>query len=109
MNRAEVMSDEIARWKSSGLSLLAYAKQSTVSYQRLLYWRSKLNGDHKVKAKSTGSTAKLVPVRVVADATLTAAVQEPFEVWLANGVALNVTAGFDERELRRLIDVLSAC
>ena len=34
MNRAEAMSDEIARWKSSGLSLMAYAKQSAVSYKK---------------------------------------------------------------------------
>jgi len=104
MNRAEAMSDEIARWKSSGLSLMAYSRQSAVSYQKLLYWRSKLGATTSPK-KTRATNDTLVPVRVVADA----AAQAPFEVWLANGVALNVTTGFDERELRRLIGVLSAC
>ena len=108
MNRAEAMSDEIARWKSSGLSLMAYSRQSAVSYQKLLYWRSKLAAKTSPKKKRAMNDA-LVPVRVVADATPAPAAQAPFEVWLANGVALNVTTGFDERELRRLVDVLSAC
>ena len=32
-----------------------------------------------------------------------------FEVWLANGVSLEVPAGLDEGELQRLVGVLSGC
>ena len=104
MKRAEEMRELFARWKNSGQSLMAFGKQEGVSYSRLLYWRRKFRGEDP-----GADTAELVPVHIVSDPPATEARPQPFEVWLANGVALNIAAGFDEHELRRLVDVLSTC
>ena len=34
---------------------------------------------------------------------------EVLSVWLSNGIALEVPAGFDDVELRRLVGLLSTC
>ena len=61
------------------------------------------------RAAATVPEPELVPVQIVADLPERPLESQPFEIWLANGVALNIAAGFDEHELRRLVDVLSAC
>lgn len=106
MNREEEMRELFARWKSSGRSLTAFGKQEGVAYSKLLYWRRKLGTDESPAAPAK-SVPDFAPVRIVPESM--AAPSQPFEVWLANGVALNIAAGFDEHELRRLVDVLSEC
>ena len=112
MKRAEEMRDLFARWKSSGQSLMAFGKMEGVPYSRLLYWRRKL-GDSVARRKASPvkpvTDAEFVPVSIVPDSNRPDARLELFEVWLPNGVSLNVAAGFDEGELRRLVCVLSAC
>ena len=110
MNRAEEMRKLFGRWRSSGLSLLAFGKQEGVAYSRLLYWRRKL-GDDIARRKRTAAPAppELGPVRIVPEESATDTLPEPFDVWLANGISLQVTLGFDERELRRLVVVLATC
>jgi hypothetical protein len=104
MKRAEEMRELFARWKNSGQSLTAFGKREGVPYSKLLYWR------RKFRSEDTPPPAPdLIPIHVIPDASAPAARPEPFEVWLANGVALNIAAGFDEHELRRLVDVLSTC
>ena len=111
MKRAEEMRELFARWKSSGESLMAFGKTEGVPYSRLLYWRRKLDdGVARRRAPRVKPDAhELVPVRVVPDSNPADSGPEPFEVWLSNGVSLNVSAGFDEGELRRLVGVLSGC
>jgi hypothetical protein len=111
MNRAEEMQELFARWKSSSQSLMAFGKAEGVPYSQLMYWRRKLDGKAaRRKSLSAKAAARpdLVPVQIVADPA-PATRPAPFEVWLANGVSLNVTIGFDEAELRRLVGVLSGC
>ena len=104
MKRAEEMRELFARWKSSGRSLMAFGKQEGVAYSKLLYCRRKFRGD-----EPSADATELVPVRIVTEPPAVESQSQPFEVWLANGVALNIAAGFDDRELRRLVDVLSTC
>ena len=112
MKRAEEMRELFSRWKSSGQSLMAFGRTEGVPYSRLLYWRRKL-GDgvsmRKASAVTPVTDAELVPVRIVPDSDRPDPRPEPFEVWLPNGVSLNVTAGFNEAELRRLVGALSTC
>ena len=112
MKRAEEMRELFARWKRSGQSLMAFGKTEGVPYSRLLYWRRKL-GDgvatRKASAVKSIADAELVPVRIVPDSNPADSRPVAFEVWLSNGVSLNVGAGFDESELRRLVGVLSSC
>lgn len=103
MSRAEEMRELFARWKRSGESLMAFGKREGVSYSKLLYWRRKFEGSAR------DGKPELVRVNVVADSVPSTVPREKFEVWLANGVALEVSCGFDEGELRRLVGVLQSC
>lgn len=104
MSRTTEMRALFARWKESGLSLLAFGKQEGVSYSKLLYWRKKLDSE-----SVSPSRADLIPVEIVADAPPRQTAPSKFEVWLANGMSLEVQAGFDAAELRRLVGVLQSC
>ena len=112
MKRADEMRELFSRWKSSGQSLMAFGKTEGVPYSRLMYWRRKL-GDGVATRKASPvkpvADAEFVPIRIVPASNRPDALAEPFEVWLPNGVSLNVTAGFNEAELRRLVGALSAC
>ena len=96
------MRELIARWRESGLSLMAFGKREQVSYAKLLYWRRKFDGE-----KRRADEPQLVPVEVIADQPAPA--PSKIDVWLSNGVAFEVPTGFDEAELRRLIGVLQSC
>ena len=91
------------RWKSSGQSLMAFGRAEGVSYQKLLYWKKRLGEG----AEET--PPELVPVNVIRESASSHSPAPKFEVWLANGVSLDVTPGFDESELRRLVGALLSC
>ena len=105
MTREQEMRQVLARWKESGRSLLAFSKGEGLSYSKLQYWAGKLG-----ERKATGKKAvELAPVRLVPEEGVEAAKREPLSVWLSNGIALEIPAGFDEGELRRLVAVLATC
>ena len=106
MSRVEEMRELFAAWKESGKSLMAFGKQEGVSYAKLLYWRRKFERE---TGAAQGEAVELVPVEVIADGQLRESQPKKLEVWLANGVALDVPVGFDGDELRRLVDVLGSC
>ena len=108
MNRAEEMGQLLRRWRKSGLSLLAFSRREELSYSKLQYWARKLGGSRTAGKKS--QAVDLAPLHVVPDkAPCEPPKPEVLSVWLTNGVALEVPAGFDEVELRRLLEILSAC
>ncbi len=111
MKRAEEMRLVFARFEESGLSLKAFGEREQISYTTLQYWRRKLRDEGKVKKplRRVVDPAVLDPVRVVPDPTPVDPRPQRFEVWLSNGVSLEVPADFDELGLRRLIGVLSSC
>jgi len=111
MSGAEEMRELFVRWKESGVSLAAFGKQEGVAYAKLLYWRRKL-GDDVARRKApprTVASVSLAPVQVVPDSRPIATHPERYEVWLTNGLSLDVAPGFDENELRRLVGVLLSC
>lgn len=103
MSRAEEMRGLFARWRESGQSLMAFGKQEQVSYAKLLYWRRKF----AAQERGASEGVQLVPVEVVDE--VRERTPSKIDVWLSNGVALEVPMGFDEAELRRLIGVLQSC
>ena len=109
MSRANEMRELFARWRSSGQSLMAFGKQEGVSYAKLLYWRRKLEGESRQAAALAEKPIELMPVEVVTAPSPELAVSPKFEVWLANGLSVDLAPGFDEKELRRLIGVLQSC
>lgn len=113
MDETGGMEAVISRWEASGLSLRRFGAQEGISYSKLAYWRRKLRGAKAVRKRRApakeSETSALVAVQVVADETPAAPSPSPFSIWLGNGMALDVPPGFDERELRRLLDLLSSC
>jgi len=106
MSRAEEMRELFDRWARSGKSLMAFGRQEGVSYAKLLYWRRKF-GDEAVS--TAGAAPKFVAVKVVADQQPQHADPGKFEVWLSNGIGIDVPSGFDEAELRRLVGAIQSC
>jgi len=107
MSRAEVMQELIERWERSGLSQRAFAEQEGVAYSQLLYWRRRLKrSPGRKRAKRRAEPAGLAPVRIIPDAPRTTGA---FELRTSGGLAVSVPPGFDESELRRLLDVLIGC
>jgi len=111
MKRAGEMRAVFARFEESGLSLKAFGERESISYSTLQYWRRKLSGKESEKRPSheAAVATPLAPVRVIPDPTPVDSRPERFDVWLANGVSVEVPTGFDELELRRLVGVLSTC
>ena len=108
MTRADEMRDVFARWRDSNQSLMAFGKAEGLSYKMLLYWRRKL-GDEAQRGRKPSGSAELLPVRIVPDSPPVESSHEKFEVWLSNGISLDVSAGFDEHELKRLVGALLTC
>jgi len=108
MTRADEMREVFARWKVSNQSLMAFGKAEGLSYKVLLYWRRKL-GDEAQRGRKPSNSAELLPVRFVPDSPAVESNPGRFEVWLSNGISLDVAAGFDELELRRLVGALLTC
>ena len=107
MTKLEQMREVFIRLEGSGLSMKAFAAREGISYTTMQYWRRRLGGGRK-KTAERQKTVVLSPVRVVPD-TPAPAERKGFEVWLSNGVSLEVPPGFDEGELQRLVEVLSGC
>ena len=109
MSRAVEMQDLIKRWEVSGLSQRAFAEQEGVAYSKLLYWRRRLQQRARVKKRSErAAPVQLSPVRIIPDAPC-ATTAAAFELRTAAGLTVSVPAGFDERELSRLLEVVAAC
>ena len=105
MKRAEEMRELFARWEKSGQSLQAFGKTERVSYSKLLYWRRKFRDKDIATASASPDWTE---VRVVSDSSPPQS-NGKIEVWLANGISLEVPADFNESELRRLVGVLVGC
>ena len=105
MTRTDEMRTVFDRWRATGLSLMAFGKQEGVPYSRLLYWKKKFDTEPRPES------ADLVPIEVASEG-IDPKVNpsgDKVEVWLANGICLDVGGGFDAEELRRLVGVLQSC
>lgn len=92
---AKTWSERVARWERSGQTAKTFASREGVSAQSLAWWKWKLGRD--AKARKLGFV-KLEAVPSVEPS--------PFELVLANDRVLRVHAGFDARELVRLVTAL---
>lgn len=112
MSRDKAMRELFARWRSSDQSLMAFGRQEGVAYKKLLYWKKKFASERRALSSSAQvrECSELVPITVVPDATTRpSASTNAFNVHLTSGVCIAVVPGFDEVELRRLVQVLQAC
>ena len=102
MGRREKKRREMARlmerWRASGLSASAFAKEARVPEARLWYWK------RRVGARESPA---FVPVQIVTDekADDTAV----FELTLGDGRRLRIPPVLAGRPLRQLLSTLRAC
>ena len=92
----------LARQAESGLSVTDFAATAGVSAWTLYGWRRRLAGN----AGCQDDPPRLVEVSVVPTPT---PMSTGMRVELRSGHCLDVRAGFDDHELRRLIGVLESC
>jgi len=94
----------LAAQSSSGLSILAYAKKLGVSAPTLYLWKRRLSARANAKSETPKpGLVELVLERDRGDST------SPFVVRLGEDRSLEVSPGFDDTELRRLMQVLESC
>jgi hypothetical protein len=102
-SQLESLLDEAAR---SGLSLAAFARSKGVSYPSLYYARRRRSLGLPIGSRTRRKAEALVPV------VLGPNLQSPARsvtLRLPSGLALEVSADFDEILLRRLLGVLGSC
>lgn len=90
---------ELGRWRGSGQSLSAWAREQGLSRDALEYWKRKVQGSNRGAA---GGRLTLIPVAMP---TVAAA---PLELLLGTR-RLVIPPGFDGDSLRRAIAVLETC
>lgn len=102
--RGRRMAALIADWETSGQTMAAFGARHRVSKHALGWWRWELKRRAQAMSRSVGREAiRFVEIK----APDTQATR--FEVRLANGVGVNVPAGFDRAALTELLAVLRTC
>lgn len=96
--------DMVRRFEGSGLTAAAFARQEGVSVGTLANWRKRAARARTVEAEEAPS---FPPVTLVPEAPM--APTPVAELALPGGRRLQVVAGFEAEELKRLIKVLEAC
>lgn len=92
------MAKLMTRWKASGRSAAAFAREAGMPESRLWYWKRRLG---------TGDPPSFVPVRIVPEET--PATMASFELVLGDGRRLLIPPTLTGRPLRQLLSALRAC
>jgi len=89
----------VERWQASDLSDAAFARRERVSIRQLRRWRDLFAGEPT-------EGLEFAPVVIREPAYSKQPTMTPFVVELRQGCSIRVAAGFDARELRRLVESL---
>jgi len=115
MARARVDRDEwrkrVERWKASGLTAKEFAAEVGINAGTLQFWQHKLRAGDPIATRPgrrRASNAILASSLVELRAPAAAALDHRFEVELANGRCVRMSADFDADALKRLLVVLEA-
>jgi len=111
MEQRVEMGRVLGDWKRSGLSLREFGRRKGLAYTKLVYWRRKLDAETPEQEGRPAGRAldRWLPVRVVPSPIAGGETRSSYEIRLANGLRVGVSAGFDAEELTRLVQALSAC
>ncbi len=90
----------IDKWRASGLGVVQFTKREGISVGMFYRMRAKADGP------AAAADPCLVPV-VVRSESAPASTTPGFEVELASGLRIRVVAGFDAKELVRLVEALA--
>jgi hypothetical protein len=86
----------IGRWRVSGVSMLAFARDHKVSYTQLVRWRRRIEAGGQTKPGVT-----LIPVSAMPDRGSGVVIR------VGGGVQIEVGRGFDGEVLRAVVGALS--
>ena len=89
----------IGRWRVSGVSMLAFARDHKVSYTQLVRWRRRIEA---AGAESAKPGVTLIPVSVAMPDRGSGVV-----IRVGGGVQIEVGRGFDGEVLRAVVGALS--
>jgi hypothetical protein len=108
---AEVWSERVERWKSSGQTAKEFAAAEAVSAHSLSWWHWRLRrgseeGSAGVKLRSRRSTKGERSMSFVPVVLRNGAEQAPLELILPGEIRVRVHPGFDEATLLRVIRVI---
>lgn len=92
------MAKVISRWKASGRSAAAFARDSGIPEARLWYWKRRME---------VPEASAFVPVRIVAEER--PAEGTCFELTFGDGRRLLIPSALTGRPLRQLLSALRAC
>jgi len=91
----------IGRWRVSGVSMLAFAREHKVSYTQLVRWRRRIEAGRV----DTPGRVTLIPVSPVSMAKPGSA--SGVRICIGEGVQIEVGRGFDGEVLRAVVSALS--
>ena len=91
------------RYRRSGLSLLAFARQHQLCYSTLIRWRKRL-GQHAQsrRARKVVASPKFIPIHLEPEPAPGVA----YVLGWSGGRSLKIPPGFETESLRRLLTVL---
>jgi len=89
--------------RKSGLSLERFARERSLTPQRLRWWKAKLEGKTTALVRSESPLA-LLPVKVTESAPPKRG--EPVAVYLRSGHIVKIGRGFDEEAFARVVAIL---
>jgi len=92
------MAKLVTRWKASGRSAAAVAREAGIPASRLWYWRSRIGED---------DAPAFVPVRIVPEEPRET--ERCFELTLCDGRRLLIPPTLTGRPLRQLLSALRTC
>lgn len=94
----------VARWRSSGLTLAAFARREGVPYGRALAWRARfVAGDGAAPPPPAGFSELVVRGEPAPPAA------PPVEIVLPSGVLVRVHAGADPGLVRLVLGAVVSC
>lgn len=91
----------LGAWRKSGMSIERFARQRSLTPQRLYWWKRKLGISTKSDAVAV-TPPMLLPVQVRPEARR----GEPVTVLLRTGHLIKVSHGFDEEAFVRVVSLL---
>ncbi len=101
---AERLRALLAEQEASGRSVAAFSRERGLNPWCLYDLRRRQRRRESAKRR-VGEPPAFVPVQLIGEPAATGAL----EVVLGHGRRIQVPCGFDERELRRLVEVLESC
>ena len=108
-DRRQQMFDLVRRWRESGQSARVFAQEQGVTPWPLYYWRERLAGELRAKARRrqqhrSARPVSLAPVKVVTSDG--EAGESDVEILLASGDRVRVKASVSVEILRRVVAIL---